>query len=314
MKKVLFIIAILLISGGTTLFAQDAGNTAGNNDSTDTTVFDEFNLDNDFLFDFCIPGWPKPKSEAKYLDHHSPTMEFLYGKTQTTLNNAFPTFADNYNLEARLGMTTTKVISNSNYVVKYKFNYASLNHTNETFGPLDTDLGDMGTKIWRLTLSGNEGYGWKIGPQSAVILYSGSGIAWNWVDFTDTLQTFAPDANTFSEGTRFGQQYEGGIKIKVFKYLTIGAGYETNQIYPRWLCWKWVGSGLIEGAGHGMAGWFVDKIKKSTPAIVPIVDFILHNAINYGMYELRKTDMNWPFETADPFVQNNFKVSMGFTF
>ncbi|MEI6088887.1 MAG: hypothetical protein WCR42_00390 [bacterium] len=316
MKNLLLILTILLLSGSTMLFAQNESNAAGNSDPADSTITDEFNLDNDFPFDFCIPGWPKPKSEAKYLDHHAPTMEFLYGKTQSTLAT-IPHFADNFNLEARLGTTTTKVISNSDYVVKYSFNYISLNHVNEALGTATGNQTDViGTKSWRVTLSGNDGYGWKVGKESAIILYHGDGMAWNSIKFTDTLQTFAENVplRTLSDGVRFGQQYEGGIKIKVFKYLTIGAGYETNQIYPRFLFWKWAGSGLIEGAGHGMADWFIGKVKKSSPAIVPVVDFLLHNAINFGMYELRKNDMNWPFDTADPFVQNNFKVSMGFTF
>ncbi len=314
MKKLLFIFTIVLLSGSTMLFAQSGENAAGASDPADSTQSNDFNLDNDFMFDFFIPNWPKCKSENRYLDHHSPTMEFLYGKTQSTLENSFPKLADNFNFEARLGMTTTKVIANSDYIVRYDFNYASLNHVNSSLGKVDPDLGDIGTKSWRVTLSGNQGYGWKIGKESAVILYHGNGLAWNWVDFTDTLQSFAPTANTFGEGTRFGQQYEGGIKIKVFKNLTIGAGYETNQIYPRFLFWKWAGSSLVESSGHGLADWFIGKVKKSSPAIVPVVDFVLHNAISFGIYELRKNDMNWPFETADPLVQNNFRVSMGFNF
>lgn len=316
MKNLLLILAVLVMSGSTMLFAQSNENAAGENESADSTDSSEFNLDDDFMFDFFFPKWPNLHKDVVYLDHNSPTMEFLYGTTQSSLVNNYK-FADNFNIEARLGLTTTKVIHNSNSVVKYDFNYLSLNHVNEALGSATgNEPYDIGTKSWRVTISGNEGYGWKLGNQSAIILYSGNGMAWNSIKFTDSLETFAENValRTLSDGIRFGQQYEGGIKIKVFKYLTIGAGYETNQIYPRFLFWKWAGSGIIECTGHGIADWFIGKVKQSTPAVVPIVDFILHNAINYGLYELRKDDMNWPFETADPFVQNNFKVSMAFTF
>jgi len=313
MKKILCLFAVLLISGSTMLFAQSADKAPEKTTPADSS--DLFNLDNDSMFDLFMPNWPQPKSEARYLDHNAPTIELLYGKTHSTLVNNFP-FADNFNIEARLGMTTTKVIHNSSSIVKYELDYLSLNHVNESLGTATGNKPyDVGSKSWRVTLSSNQGYGWKLGKESAVILYHGTGLAWNSIKFNDSLETFAENTalTRLSDGIRFGQQYEGGIKIKVFKYLTIGAGYESNQIYPRFLFWKWAGSGIIESAGHGMADWFIGQVKQSTPAIVPVVDFLLHNAINFGMYELRKNDMNWPFDSADPLVQNNFKISMAFT-
>ena len=94
----------------------------------------------------------------------------------------------------------------------------------------------------------------------------------------------------------------------------IDAGYERSIVFERHLFWKWAGSALIEAAAQGLLDEFINKIFKSSPAAGPVVNFLLKNALAYGIYELRQDEMNWPFPSSPPLAYDQFKVGMTFVF
>jgi hypothetical protein len=96
--------------------------------------------------------------------------------------------------------------------------------------------------------------------------------------------------------------------------LAIDASYERSIVYPRHLFWKWGMGMIIEGAGQGLVNLFVEKILDSSPLAAPIVNFLLKNALSYGIYELRQDKMNWPFETVAPLAFDQFKIGISIVF
>ena len=58
----------------------------------------------------------------------------------------------------------------------------------------------------------------------------------------------------------------------------------------------------------------INKIFKSSPAAGPVVNFLLKNALAYGIYELRKDKMNWPFKSEAPITYDQFKFGVTFVF
>ena len=60
--------------------------------------------------------------------------------------------------------------------------------------------------------------------------------------------------------------------------------------------------------------FFINKIFKSSPAAGPVVNFLLKNALAYGIYELRQDEMNWPFPSAPPIALDNVKFGVTLTF
>jgi len=117
----------------------------------------------------------------------------------------------------------------------------------------------------------------------------------------------------FSKTLRFGNSFQGGVQFK-FNNIGIDAAYERSVIYSRHLFWKWGGSELIEVTGQWLVDLFVEDILDSSPGAAPVVNFLLKNALSYGIYELRQEKMNWPFETAAPIVFNQFKIGVNFVF
>jgi hypothetical protein len=59
---------------------------------------------------------------------------------------------------------------------------------------------------------------------------------------------------------------------------------------------------------------FINEVFKSSPAAGPIVNFVLKNALAYGIYELRQEKMNWPFSSEAPLAFDQFKVGVTFIF
>jgi hypothetical protein len=78
--------------------------------------------------------------------------------------------------------------------------------------------------------------------------------------------------------------------------------------------WYWACSAVLEEIGHGLVDEFVRRIDRSSPATTPIVYFILKNALSYGIYELYKEKMNFPFDTAPPFFSNSYKITLTYIF
>jgi len=52
----------------------------------------------------------------------------------------------------------------------------------------------------------------------------------------------------------------------------------------------------------------------ASPTAVPVVHFLLKNGLSYGVYQLRKEKMNYPFDSEAPIVNDTFKVGVTFIF
>ena len=46
----------------------------------------------------------------------------------------------------------------------------------------------------------------------------------------------------------------------------------------------------------------------------PSLSFVLQNALNYGFYELRQKNMNWPIETVAPLAFDSFNIGISLSF
>jgi hypothetical protein len=147
-------------------------------------------------------------------------------------------------------------------------------------------------------------------------LYHTNGIGWTKVDFRDSAKTTKDKArqNYFGDVFRFGNFWEGGIKFQFYKSIGLSASFERSLVYPRHLFWYWSASMIIESAGQGAIDAFVKAIMKSSPYAGPVTSFILKNGLSFGLYELRRKNMNWPIQTDAPLVYDNAKIGLSFTF
>jgi hypothetical protein len=249
------------------------------------------------MFDFKIKGVP--------------TISFNYGFSKMNLKSINQNFTKPGMLELKVGYTTEKSYNGSDNVLKYKFNYLHIsNFTPDLAGNKITT--DLNTNTWRFGFGWASGYGYDFGGGFSIIPFHSGSIDWTKMDMHSTPATTA-DLNTtnlFNKDIRFGNSFQGGIQLKFMNSVAIEASYERSVVYPRHLFWKWGMGMVIEGAGQGLVDLFIDKVLDSSPAAAPIVNFLLKNALSYGIYELRQDKMNWPFETVAPLTFDQFKVGI----
>jgi len=107
---------------------------------------------------------------------------------------------------------------------------------------------------------------------------------------------------------------EGGVKLRLVPLVIIDVGFERAIVFRRHLFWKWVGSVALEGMANWGMDAFIDRVLQSSPAAVPVVSFVLKNALSYGVYQLRKDTMNYPFDSEAPLFLDTFKFGATFVF
>jgi hypothetical protein len=279
-------------------------------DTSDTNT-DLENLDNitdnnwdkieSHMFDFKIKG--------------APTIDINYGSSRMNLKSISDKFAKPGMLELRLGYTTDKSYNGSDYVSKYSFKFFHLsNFTTNLSG--NQSSSDLITNSWRFGLGWASGFGYDLGNGCEITPYYQSSFDWTMVNMQTTPSNPADIYTTdlFNKTFRFGNSFQGGLQFKFIDNLGIDASYERSIVYSRHLFWKWGASELIEVIGQGLIDEFVEEILDSTPSAVPVVNFLLKNALSYGIYELRQEKMNWPFETAAPLAFDQFKLGITFVF
>ena len=252
---------------------------------------------------------------------NKPAITLQYGIADLRLDGVTSGFVDPALAELKLGYVREKSAWNTDYIIdhSYKFLYLS-NESNKLSGKEKQSDIDIESEMWRFGFGKVSGYGYKLGESAAVIPYNGYSLNWSRIKFGyPDIMTFAgsPDyarLERFNEAFRFGTSSEGGLKIKAGENLIFDAGYERSVVFERHLFWKWAGSAIIEAASQGLLDGFVDEVFKSSPAAGPIVNFVLKNALAYGIYELRQEKMNWPFKSAAPISYDQFKFGVTVVF
>ena len=294
----LFIVALII-----PVYSQekDTSDTSKDWENWDKNTDNEWDKIGSHMFDFKIKG--------------APTIELNYGGSQMHLKSITNKFAKPGLLELKLGYTTDKSYNGSDYVSKYNFNFFHIsNFTTNLSGNQNSP--DLITNSWRFGLGWASGFGYDLGNGFEITPYCQSSFDWTMVNMQSTPSNPADIYTTdlFNKTFRFGNSFQGGIQLKFIDNLGIDASYERSIVYSRHLFWKWGVSELIEVVGQGLIDEFVDEILDSTPSAVPVVNFLLKNALSYGLYELKQDKMNWPFETVPPLAFNQFKIGITFVF
>lgn len=258
-------------------------------------------------FDFWLGA-----SEAEL---RRPTIEIEYGQNEPSIHKDYFNSELNQNnrIIGKIGFSSYgETVAGSGYM-KYKF--TSLFAAN-SMGNVDELLNDgtVNSNIWTFGLNTTDGYGYSLGDKTHLLFTHGAGLAWNSINFSQTNP--ALDSNDlsrlelFEDGVKFGDRFEAGIKFRMIENIGLSFTYSENLILPRHLFWHWTLGKLIEGTAHGLSSYFVSTFVDSSPGLVPIVYFLLHNGISYGINRLREDNMNWPSNTTAPLIQKNFNIGL----
>jgi opacity protein-like surface antigen len=245
----------------------------------------------------------------------NPTITANYGFSKISMDNFNESFGNPSLVELKLGYTSEKCNFEEENILDYNFKYFYVSNISVDLTNNSSGSTDLKTDLWRFGFGRSTGYGYNLGS-AAIIPYHTYSFEWSKLRMEDTpLNT--DDKNTtdlFNQTFRFGNSTEAGIKFQFMPNMSIDAGYERSVIFPRHIFWEWAGGAAIEAAGQWAIDGFVNEILDSSPYAAPVVNFILKNALSYGLYELRHDEMNWPFNTAAPLAYDQFKFGVTFVF
>ncbi len=251
----------------------------------------------------------------KYEFSGNPTITANYGISKISIENFNESFGNPSLLEVKLGYTHENSNFNEDNILEYNFKYFYISDISVDLANNSSGSADLRTDLWRFGFGRSTGYGYNLGS-AAIIPYHTYSFEWSKLRMEDAPFNI-DDKNTtdlYNQTFRFGNSMEGGIKFQFSPNISIDAGYERSVIFPRHIFWAWAGGAAIEAAGQWAIDGFVNEILDSSPYAAPVINFILKNALSYGLYELRHDEMNWPFNTAAPLAYDQFKFGVTFVF
>jgi len=248
-----------------------------------------------------------------------PAISLQYGLANMSRTDIQSEFVDPNLLELKLGYIKERNAWGTDYIIKHSYKYLYLSNESNKLAGKEAVGTEIESDMWRFGVGWSSGYGYKLGESSAIIPYYSYTLNWSNINFNypDALPDTSMDIQTlnlYDESFRFGTSAEGGIRIKIIDNLMLDAGYERSIVFQRCLFWKWAGSALIEVAAQGLLDTFINEVFKSSPAAGPVVNFLLKNALSYGIYELRQDKMNWPFPSEPPIAYDQFKFGVTVVF
>jgi len=249
-----------------------------------------------------------------------PAISLHYGFADMSRTDIQSQFVDPNLWEIKLGYIKSRNAWDTEYIIKQNYNYLYLSNESNKLAGKEPVGAEVESDMWRFGAAWSSGYGYKLGESSSIVPYYTYSLNWSDIDFTfqeDPTLLPVEDVETLNyyEGSfRFGTSSEGGVRFQIINNLMLDAGYERSIVFERHLFWKWAGSALIEAAAQGLLDEFINKIFKSSPAAGPVVNFLLKNALAYGIYELRQDEMNWPFPSSPPLAYDQFKVGVTVVF
>jgi hypothetical protein len=169
-----------------------------------------------------------------------------------------------------------------------------------------------------------EGSGYKFGKKTSLRFLYGNNMVWGWFNINDSAPPQDPELICdcdnpinlmyLENGVRFGKKLKSEINWQVYDGLSLVANANRTIIFPRTKFLHWTVSESIFSIGELLIDIFTDEIATNSPKLYPIVDFILKTGLNFGISELQKKNMNWPMKGEIPFVMDNVRVGIQFTF
>lgn len=258
----------------------------------------------------------KKKDDKKLFRFDKPSIELSYGISDINLSNSALNLTDAGLFELKLGFTMEKESKFGKNTLKYDNKFLFLSNASNDNLSKNQSAEDVKNSMWRFGFGDKSGYGVKLGSVSILPYNSGS---FAWTEFEYEVNNNLTDADyskleDFKGTFRFGSTWEGGINFQIFNGFSIEPKYEISDVFPRHLFGKQLMSSMLEATGLFLIDGFTTRILKNSPVAGTFVNFVLKNAYEFGFYQLRRSQMNWPFTSTAPLRYNTFKLGMTFIF
>lgn len=317
MKK--YLLLIFLITLGFTAYSQENEEEEIENEDIIDLDFDEEELDDDFLelsagFSFKLQPFikisagiatPTYKGHTfENLDHFKAVLGFSKYDNEVVKDK-----------DKNIKGTLREYSAYGLLIESYDYNSNML--TEKTTSPL--------TGFYKFGYSTSDGLGYILGENADIILGQETSFGWQSMNYNYEQMNAAEillsgeskESNLkrrYNDDVRFSQSFETFVKVRPFENLSVDFAYQRDLIFPRYMTWHAMASGITEGIVGQISNYFVKKVKKASPYAAPVVNFVLQNTISYVFTELRKENMNWPISGEKPLIINSMNFGINYHF
>ncbi len=237
-----------------------------------------------------------------------PFLEGAFGIGIDSRKDFGGSFAPTGILEGRLGFS--ELLKKRGVLdLEERFVYGGYSSSEYALG--SADEGDVKNDMIRAGVGARNGFGWNIGPIDLIPL-SGYSFDVSQSTFTPTGALTPADSafvQRIAGAYRFGESFEAGVQVRLFKSLAVNATAHGQIVFPRIVFPEWIGSYAIMAGSLIALSTFSEEIVNSSEVLGPIVYFALRTGLAYAFFAAMKDKGNWPFSSERPLAVESFKIS-----
>ncbi len=293
MRKLLYISIIILLSSAA--FAEERGDTS-------ETSFDAFLKK---LYE--KPNFVKNRTT---LDVHygASAVSYPAGVLRNDFASAYP---------AGLGYGFTRFDDKQpiDDIFYYASEFVFIRNNSSHFKPATFEKDGITTDSWHFGGGISNGYGYGSEEHEFFFFHTGRFI-WSRIDIElYPLNPFDSSAlKQVDENYKFGSSWSGGIKYHLTGPVFLSAEYEHVLVNTDFHFGKWFGSWAIENLSQRWIDFFEEGMMKSYGKNWPWVNWVIKNSLSLALYELRRNNVNWPFDSREALSFNTFRAGITFVF
>lgn len=184
--------------------------------------------------------------------------------------------------------------------------------TNITSG-LDPNKNKIGIPLdlWQIGVGYRNGYVVSLGNLQTILYHSNS-IQWSRADFPNYTFNEQSPLNRYDETYHFGSNWESGFTAKIAYPVFLNISFENSLIYPDYKFSKYCASAAIELLTQRVIDFSTYLLIDKDETLVPVLNFLVKNTISFLLYEQRKKNSFYPFNSAE--AMNIYSLKFGFSF
>ena len=237
-----------------------------------------------------------------------PFLEGAFGIGIDSRKDFGGSFAPTGILEGRLGFTE---LLKKRGILDLEERFVYGGYSSSEFALGSAEEGDVKNDMIRAGVGARNGFGWNIGPMD-LIPFSGYSFDVSQSTFTPT-GVLTPADSAFVQriagAYRFGESFEAGVQLRIFKSLAVNATAHGQIVFPRIVFPEWIGSYAIMAGSLIALSTFSEEIVNSSEVLGPIVYFALRTGLAYAFFAAMKDKGNWPFSSERPLAVESFRLS-----
>lgn len=266
---------------------------------------------------------PAPDKEAPWSDwvrDWRPALRLQYGFTEVSRQDFGGSFGPAGLLDLQVGSVRERGWAGEPNLLTESAQGLVVGRIASGLAGSDRGADEVGIDAWRFGFGSAGGSGYRLGSgDRRLVFLTGRTGAWYFTDLELPTSPHLATADSlflarYDDATPFGDAWEGSVRFCVSRPLSVQLSYERAVVLPGFKIWYYLLSNGIDVVAIAIADRFVEAIADSSPQAAPVVSFLLRSAIQYGFYELRQDQVNWPFDTEAPLAFDSFKLGFSVVF